>query len=100
MEKALGFPSWLTIQRGRQDLLNQMGLRDDIFNGSDENLMKLMQLIRRFLHDTGHARCMKGSLACDAIAASSGVSVAEDGTVTGLKVPLKLPGGLPVLPSM
>jgi hypothetical protein len=33
---------------------------------------------------------MKGSVACDAIAASSGVSVAEDGTVTGLTVPLKL----------
>jgi hypothetical protein len=40
------------------------------------------------LRGTAHPQCMKGSVACNAIAASSGVSVTEDGTVTGLKVPL------------
>jgi hypothetical protein len=71
--------------------LDQTGLKDDPFNGSDENLMRLMRVIRQFRQDTGHAHYMKGSLACVVLAASCGASVAEGGTATGLKVPLKLP---------
>jgi hypothetical protein len=88
--QVLGFPSWRTIQGWRQDLMDQMGLKDDLFDGSDENLMKLFELIQQVRHSTGHPQYMKGSVACDVIAASSGVSVGEDSTVTGLKVPLKL----------
>jgi hypothetical protein len=66
-----------------------MGLKDDLFNRSNGNLAKLMLLNQQVLQGTGDPQYMKGSVACDAIAASSDVSVAEDGTVIGLKAPLK-----------
>jgi hypothetical protein len=81
--KTLGFPSWRTIQRCRQEPLDQVGLKDDLFDGWEENLARLIRLIRQVLQGTGHPQYMEGSVACHPIAASSGVSVAEDGTVTG-----------------
>jgi hypothetical protein len=38
---------------------------------------------------TGHPQSLKGSVACDAMAATAGVWGAADGRVTGLKQPLK-----------
>jgi hypothetical protein len=60
---------------------------EDIFDGSEEHLNKLMGLIRKVREGTGHLERRKGSVACDAPSATAGVSVAPDGTVSGLKVP-------------
>jgi hypothetical protein len=60
---------------------------EDIFDGSEEHLNMLMGLIRKVREGTGHTERMKGSVACDAPSATADVSVAPDGTVSGLKVP-------------
>jgi hypothetical protein len=39
-----------------------MGLRYGVLNGSDENQVKFMLLIRPVLRDTGHADHMKGGV--------------------------------------
>ena len=88
--KILGFPSWRTIQVWRADLLAQMGIDKDVFDGSEENLGKLLEVIGKVLRDTGHPEWMKGTVACDAVAATGSVSVGQDGTVTGLKEPMVL----------
>jgi hypothetical protein len=74
--KIAGFPSWRTIRSWRADLLAQSGLDEDIFDGSEEPLHKLMVLIRKVREGTGHLEGRKGSVACDAPSATAGVSVA------------------------
>jgi hypothetical protein len=54
---------------------DQKGLEEDLFDGSEEHLEQLMQAMRNVLEQTGHARCLKDSVACDAIDATARVCV-------------------------
>lgn len=82
LDNDFGFPSFRTIQRYKQKLLEQEGITKDLFNGSLESLQYLLSVCwaREDIPEVDH-RCV---LAVDAASVTPSLSIRKDVTVHGL----------------
>ena len=77
----MGFPCWRTIQRWRHDALENLGLSEELMNGSPENLDRIF---KKYFGDNYRQEKRRVVLAVDAAGVSPHVVVHKDGSVEGL----------------
>lgn len=80
LDKDFGFPCFRTAQRYKEVIIKENGLTNDMFDGSDESIDKLIKLCWDF-EDHSDNRCV---LATDAASVTASVVAHKNGLVTGL----------------
>ena len=84
LQQIFSLPSFRTVQRYRHKYIEKYQISTDIFNGSLENLQKIIDIF-------ANKNDLRYVISIDAISLKSYVGISSDGTVHGLKFIKKIP---------